>query len=498
MSMKRLALMVAAAVVWTSMAAQPAQLQRNITQIASRNPALSGATVGVSVRDAAGKEIAALNSGQRMIPASNMKLITTGTALHTLGPDYTFKTAIGYTGTVEDGILKGDVYIIGGGDPTTGAPEKDFGWLPFRNWADILHRAGIKAVDGRIIADSRLWEGYLEFGDWTYEDVGTYYGTGSGALCFYKNVVDLQVAATEVGRPVSAIQSYPETPWMHNANLGVTGPEGTGNSLYLYTTDLAPYAELRGSFAADCNPKTEHFANKFGAMTCAYYFRNYLIENGFEVTGGAADIDRQGRIRTADFVSGDYAGEPEVIGHTESVQLKDIARKTNLDSDNFYAESLFRTMAEEASGIAVYDSAKVAECAALRKLGVNPGSAVIVDGSGLSRRNGLSPGFITGYLNAMTSSPAFPAFLESLPAPGEGTLEVLFRDKPKMCRYRLKSGSMEGVLCYSGYLLDDDGTPVATVSVLVNGAAARTAQVRKAVEGILAAVEGEIAGRRRQ
>ena len=145
---------------WTTLAAQPAQIQKVITQIASRNPALSGATVGVSVRDASGKEIVALHSGQRMIPASNMKLITTGAALHSLGPDYTFKTAIGYTGEIVDGTLKGDIYIIGGGDPTLGAPEKDYGNLPFAQWLSILRKAGINTVDGRIIGDSRLWEGY--------------------------------------------------------------------------------------------------------------------------------------------------------------------------------------------------------------------------------------------------------------------------------------------------------------------------------------------------
>lgn len=484
--MKRFAIMAAAAMVWTVGAAQPNQLQKSITHTITRHPALDGAQVGVSVRDMDGKEVAQWNPQQRMIPASNMKLITTGTALHSLGSDYTFKTAIGYTGTINDGVLDGDVYIIGGGDPTLGADAKDFGRLPFSEWTGILLKAGIKAVHGRIIGDSRLWEGYLELGDWTYEDVGTYYGTGSGALSFYKNTIDLQVAATTPGESVQAVQAYPETPWMHNTNLGITGPEGTGNSLYLYTTDLAPYAELRGTFAVDRSPKTEHFANKFGALTCAYYFCNYLRSQGFEVTGGAADTDRAGRIRAADFVTAEPASEPQVIGHSESAPLRDIVRKTNLDSDNFYAEAMYRTLAEETSGIAVYDSARVAESAVLRRLGLNPGTISIVDGSGLSRRNGLSAGFITAYLNAMTKSPAFPAFLESLPMPGEGTLNVLFRDRSEqMSRFRLKSGSMEGVLCYSGYILDSGGTPLATVSVLVNGATAKTAQVRKAIEAIL-------------
>lgn len=482
--MKRvfLTILLAAATV---VAHAQGNLQQKVENIVKNSQALRGAGVAVSVADSRGKALVRYNDTQRMIPASNMKLITTGTALHSLGADYTFKTAIGYTGTIQDGTLKGDIYIVGGGDPTLGAPEKDYGRLPFSQWLGILLKAGIRNIDGRIIGDSRLWEGYLEFGDWTYEDVGTYYGTGSGALSFYKNAIDLQVAASAQGEPVQAVQTYPETPWMHNTNTAFTGPAGTGNSLYLYTTDLAPYAELRGTFAVDRSPKTEHFANKFGALTCAYYFCKYLQSQGFAVSGGAADIDRSGRIRSAQFVPGEKAASPEIIGHTESVPLKSIVRKTNLDSDNFYAEAMYRSMAEETSGVAVYDSARVAESAVLRRLGLDTGAIAIVDGSGLSRRNAVSANFLTKYLQAMTFSPAFPAFLESLPMPGEGTLDVLFRDRPQMKSYRLKSGSMEGVLCYSGYILDDGGTPLATVSVLVNGATAKTAQVRKAVEAIL-------------
>lgn len=486
MKMKRALLIIALAAASSLSASAQATLQQRITNDVKRSPALNGAGVGVIVKDMDGNTLAAVNADQRFVPASNTKLITTGTALHSLGPDYRFKTAIGYTGTISNGSLDGDIYIIGGGDPTLGADEKDFGRLPYTEWMGILLKAGIRTVNGRIIGDSRLWEGFLEFGDWTYEDIGTYYGTGSGALCFYKNAIDLNVAAgAGEGNPVQAEQTYPDTPWMHFANSGITGKEGTGNSLYLYTTDLAPQSELRGSFAQDRAPKTEHFANKFGALTCSYYFYRYLTAQGFKVTGGAADIDRTGQIRTTGFVPMGPAGDPEVIGHTESAPLADIARKTNLDSDNFYAEAIYRTMAEETSGIAVYDSARVAESAVLRKLGLNPDSVTIIDGSGLSRRNAVSAGFINDFLRAMASSPAFPAFLASIPAPGEGTLAPVLKNNPSKDRLRLKSGSMEGVLCYSGYLLDSGGTPVATISLLVNGSTAKTTQIRKALEAIL-------------
>jgi len=470
------------------------RLQQRLSGIVKQNQALSGAVVGISVKDLQGKAIAEYNATTRLTPASNTKLITTGTALHVLGADYRFKTAIGHTGTIEDGTLKGDLYIVGGGDPTVGwASGPDITPAHFHGWWLLLNKAGIKSIEGRIIGDSRLWEGYLEFGDWTYEDIGTYYGTGAGALCFYENSIDLQVAAGDsIGSPVLAEQTYPETPWMHNTNHGITGPEGTGNSLYLYTTDLAPYAELRGSFALDRAPKTEHFANKFGALTCALYFRNYLNAIGITVKGGAADIDRAGYVRTEEFVPQEKAGEPVIIGAGQSERLAEIARQTNIDSDNFFAEAIFRTMGEEATGCAVYDSARVAEKSALKDLGLNPEDITIMDGSGLSRRNAISPRFFADFLAAMTSSPAFDAFFSSLPTPGEGTLVTLLKGKPAATRYRLKSGSMEGVLCYSGYLLDGSGTPVATVSVLVNGATASTSRVRNALEAVLSTIAEEI------
>lgn len=488
MQMKRSLLIIALAAATTTGAAAQPSLQQRIERIVKQSPALKGAGVGIMVKDEKGASLAAVNADQRLVPASNLKLITTGTALHTLGADYRFKTAIGYTGTIQDGTLHGDLYIIGGGDPTIGGGDNASYALEttFRGWERIVTNAGIRRIDGNIIGDSRLWEGQLEYGDWTYEDIGTYYGTGSGALCFYKNAIDLQVAAGEgEGEPVKAVQSYPETPWMHNSNSGITGREGTGNSLYLYTTDLAPYADLRGSFATDRAPKTEHFANKFGALTCAYYFFNFLKADGIEITGAAADIDRDGLIRGTDFESLEKAGEPVRIGATQSLPLADIARQTNVESDNFYAEAIFRTMGEQATGYAVYDSARIVEKSALKKLGLNPEEATLADGSGLSRRNALSAKFLNSYLQAMISSPAFPAFLASIPTPGEGTLEPVLKNAPAKTRFRLKSGSMEGVLCYSGYLLDDDGTPVATLSILVNGATAKTAQVRKALEPIL-------------
>ena len=468
-------------------------LQQKVDEAAAGEP-LKGAVVGVMVQDMAGRTLASREAGRRMVPASNMKLVTTGTALHALGPDFRFETGLGYTGEVDaEGTLHGDVYIVGGGDPTLGvtdtvAVKPDA--LLWR-WKSLLRDAGIKRIDGRIVGDGRAYEGHLENQTWSYDDTGTYYGAGCNALCWYENAVDYQVSAGVEGEPAKIVQRYPDTPWMHFGNLSTTGPKGSGNSLYLYTTDLAPYAELRGTYSVDRKPKLEHFANKYGALTCAYYFWQNLRGTGWAVSGGYADIDRGGYVRGADFVPMDKAGTPVVVGTSLSPVLSRIVRDANVRSDNFYAEAIFRQMGEKATGIAIYDSCRVAVYDVLKSLVPDDLDGLrMEDGSGLSRLNTVSPAFMASFLRGMTRSKGFDAFLASFPKPGEGTLNTLL---PKLTaaqkdRIRVKSGSMDGVLCYSGYILDEAGKPRYVVSLMVNGATAKTQVLRETLGKLLEAL----------
>ena len=486
--------MYSGALLLTCLGLQAQTLQQKVDQAVTAEP-LKGAVVGIMVQDMSGHVVAQREAGRRMVPASNLKLITTGTALHALGPDFRFETSLGYTGEIDaDGTLHGDVYIVGGGDPTIGvidtvAVKPD---ALFWRWKSLLKDAGISRIDGRIIGDGRAYEGHLENQSWSYDDTGTYYGAGCNALSFDENAIDYAVSAGVEGEPVKVTQRYPDTPWMHFGNLTSTGPKGTGNSLYLYTTDLAPYAEMRGTFAVDRKQKLEHFANKYGALTCAYYFWQNLRSTGWTVSGGYADIDRGGYVRGRDFVPADKAGTPKLVGKSESPVLSRIVRQTNVLSDNFYAEAIFRQMGEKATGIAVYDSCRVAVADVLEDL--VPGGLEglrLEDGSGLSRLNTVSPTFLASFLRSMTRSRGFNAFLASLPKPGEGTVATLLPKLPaeKKARVRVKSGSMDGVLCYSGYILDESGNPKFVFSLMVNGATAKTAVLRDTlgtlIEGIL-------------
>ena len=442
--------------------------------------------------------MAAYNAHIRMVPASNMKLVTTGAALHAFGPEYRFKTQIAYSGNIaEDGTLHGNVYIIGGGDPTIGAADTTAYKADalFWKWKVLLQQAGIKRIDGNIIGDGSSYEGGLEHPAWDYADTWTYYGAGTSALSFYENVIDLEVSAgSKEGEKVNMRQAYPETPWLTVENQAVTGPAGTGNSLYLQTSKLSTNAVLTGTYAIDRKPKREQAANKYGALTCAHEFYKNLKATGWEVSGTYAE-------ETPDQVGGDgrktghggetpgqAGGDVKRIGETTSPALAQICRKTNYDSDNFYAEALLRAMGEAATGISVYDSCLVAINEVLEDImtgndraGANWQSGIIQkDGSGLARSNSISPEWMAGYLAAMKDN---QAFIASIPHPGEGTLYNLKNLQPN--KFRIKSGSMGGTLCYSGYVLDDDGKPITAFAIFTNNLNSKLSQVRPVLEGLI-------------
>ena len=234
--------------------------------------------VGVLAVTAKGDTIAEFNSSRKLIPASNTKLISTGLAIRGLGPSFRFSTRLGYSGYISNGTLHGDLYIIGGGDPTIASGDRMTVKTDslFAKWTRALRVAGIRKIHGHVIGDGRFFDGPIENDTWSYNDLGTDYGTGGNGLCFNRNIQTFSVSPTTVEGKVNAEVTYPATPWIEFRNCAVTARPGTGDNLYQFNTDLAPIAELRGSLAIDKGQKKESFSNKFGALTCAWEFAKYL------------------------------------------------------------------------------------------------------------------------------------------------------------------------------------------------------------------------------
>lgn len=479
--------------------------QEKIDAICARQP-LSSSAVSVFAMRMDGDTIAVKDRKLKLVPASNMKLITTGVALTELGEDFRFETRLAYSGSIVDGTLKGDLYIIGGGDPTTGARVTcaDPVDVLFSRWARILRDKGIQRIDGRVVADPRYFDCVTpENTGWTYDDLGTNYGAGATGLNFFENAQNFLITpgASEGSRP-NIEARYPLTPWILQKNTAVTGPARSRNTVYLINTELGPYIRFCGSFPIDRKGYTYEGANRFGAYTCASYFCNYLETNGIKVSGGPADIDLEGYVRSLPGFGndGDRAkaqAELSVIGRSFSAKLPDIMRETNYESDNFFAETLFKTVSKHSGRSSEYDACAEAEKAALTKMGLNPnGTVQIFDGSGLSRKNYVSTEFFVNFLMKMYSGPQADIYLSTIPQPGQrGTLEYKFSDKSQDFRSRIymKSGSMNGVYCYSGYILAPDGDPSRTVvfSILTNNVTASTWMTMPSIDSIIEALASE-------
>ena len=446
-----------------------------------------GASVSMLAVTGDGDTLLCHDSGRLLIPASNMKLVSTALAMHSLGPDYRYGTGIGYSGTIEDGTLRGDLYIIGGGDPTIGSANPIATPLDtlFGEWMGMISDTGISHIEGNIVGDGRFFSGMDGHPTWEVCDAGTYYGTGTSGLSFYENVQDFNVSAGEKpGDPVNIEPGYPETPWMEFIYSCTTGKPGTGNSLYFYPDSFYPCGEMRGTFAVDRQPRTEHAANRFPEYTLAWYFWRFLADNGIESEEGPADT---GPVFGICAMPQDSL---KIIGRTFSAPLSDIIAETNRKSNNLYAETLMKTLGKEYCGSGCYDSSYVAVRGLLEETGVTGHRTIIRDGSGLSRENLLSADFLCDLLMKMTLSPSFEDFFNSLPRPGGiGTLEYEMQSVPFSIkdRIRMKSGSMGGVRCLSGYIIPETGAreDMIIFSLLVNGYTVPLYRIQRALDSII-------------
>ena len=398
------------------------KVQRTVRALDSKGGALENSTWGILAVNFQGDTLAQLNKGKRLVPASNMKLVTTAAAYLKLGRNYTFKTQIATDGTIQDSTLVGNLYIIGGGDPLIGnlftyLPAED---VPFGKWRKVLEDNGIRRIEGNLIGDGSYFSGEMRHTDWSTEDERSKDGVVPAGLTWRGKMED----------------SLPD-----------------------------------GPFAA------------------AAYFHRWLLQNGIVVTG-VAKASQESVVYSATATHGlaqktsvndssCAASTPDsltLLGTAQSATLNHIATITNHQSDNFCAETLLKAIGKADNGSDDYDTATEALHRALAPIGMAGPSAKMrfADGSGLSRKNYLTPEFIVSLLRGMARTSVYKDYLNSLPRPGrkDGTLQTRLPKAPAPVKNRIymKSGSMNGVRCFSGYILPSDGDTRKTIafSIMVN------------------------------
>lgn len=423
------------------------------------------------------------NAAKRFVPASNMKLFTTAAALDALGPDFRYETRLYADGEVDRGTLRGALVVRGAGDPTFGGRYTGGDLtLVFRQWADSLKAAGIRRVAGPIVGDDDVFDDVHLGEGWSWDDLKWYYGAEVSGLQFGEGTVAVSVRGTTPGAP-GAVTVEPDFGYVRLVNRSTTTAGGSvqegydralGDNLFTVTSAV-PAGLVEREDLSVVNP-TDYFVS-----TMVGVFR----QRGIEVDGRAVDVDEWG-LRPR------YEGMRRVASH-RSPPLSAIAGETNAESNNLYAEHLLRTLGAHAyrGTDHVFGSARAGAAASepfLRRLGVDPESFRIADGSGLSALNRLTPVGIVGILRGMyehADRRTWDAFYRSLAVGGyTGTLKNRYSAGDARGNVHAKTGYISGARTLSGYVTSASGHTIA-FSLLCNNYTVRTSQVNRAQDQIV-------------
>lgn len=401
-----------------------------------------------------------------LAPASTLKTITSITAFRMLGDNFTWETLLGYTGSLSDGILNGDLILCGNGDPTLGSSRYDQSRADvlLNRWLSAIKKAGIRGINGRIVADDRLFGTQSLPQGWVWQDIGNYYGAGASALNWRENEFALSIKpGSRVGDPVSLTVSGMEGKYLRMVNEVTTGKVGSGDNVYAYS---APYTDLiyvRGTYGIDLK-KTIMASLPDAAYHLALEVRNKLVASSVEVSGEATTT------RRINMAGQGFYPVSTILDRYRSPTLSRVVYWLNQKSLNLYAENILRTLAvKQGKEGSTTDGVSVLKEFWNARLQVDPGSVDILDGSGLSPENRITTLTMARILLDAKNEPWFDSFYESLP---------VYNDM------KMKSGSISKVLAYAGYQTSANGTPL-VFSFIVNHFNGPTSSIREKMFSVL-------------
>ena len=391
------------------------------------------------------------------IPGSNVKLLTTAAALRQLGTSFRIRTSV-YQ--MAGGVLR----VVGRGDPSL----QD---VQLKDLAQQLKRQGIKNVQ-QLIVDDGYFRGDNINLTWDWQDVQSDYGTAVNSLILNQNAVELTLSPQQIGQPlrVSWADRIAFSQWQIE-NTSVTAGVGTKNSITVTAVLAQPLLEIKGQIAVDAEAEIIGLPIINPAQYFLAHFREALVAQGISVA-------------QASVASSQGTAEGKEVATIESPPLAKLLVETNQQSNNLYAEALLRTLGVSNSGDSTeLGVKKLVET--LTALGVNPQSYNLIDGSGLSRQNLVSPEAIVQTLKGMAQTPESSIYRASLSTAGvNGTLRRRFLNTVGVGNLQAKTSTLTGVSALSGYL-DIPGFQPVVFSLMVNQSEQSSTIQRQAIDEII-------------
>ena len=436
------------------------------------NPITGQANMSVLVQNLTTGEVIDEHRADKVVPpASVMKLLTTGAALETLGPGFKFPTVLEYTGTIDNGTLQGNLYIHGGCDPSLGWK----GRTAFLNrWVKAVKEAGILRINGAVIADMTMLDGDAQNPGWLCEDAGNYYAPGIFALNYYGNTMNIVLKSGEPGTVATVMGTEPKVEDLVFINrircdrIQYDGAfvSGLPYSKERYLTGAVP--SNLGTFGVKGDLPNP-------GLLLARHFTDRLREAGIIVQ------------READYMP-DYnpltPPRQELYIHY-SEPLSEIIKETNVNSNNLYAEALFRYLGTRYTLPGTIHNSQDILRDFWRRRGVSVQNAIIKDGCGLAPQDAVSAKAFVQLLTVMHNSPNAEAWMASLPISGKtGTLTSLCPKTPLEGRIHAKSGTIAGTKNFAGYI-DMPNGDTWVFAILINSAPGKARNVQTVIQKYL-------------
>jgi D-alanyl-D-alanine carboxypeptidase/D-alanyl-D-alanine-endopeptidase (penicillin-binding protein 4) len=427
-----------------------------------------------------------LKTGSRIIehnpylslpPASTTKLFSSFAALEILGPEYRPKTRIYREGIIVDSILKGNIWIRGGGDVSLGSRffqgSGNIGDFII-SWVDSLKKQGIKRIEGKIISDGSAF-GYGGVPDgWNWGDIGNYYGAGPSGVCVYDNSIRYSFKTGSTAGIATVLTScFPEVANLNFHNF-IRSENVSDDHSYIYG---GPFSNDRfgiGSLPLNRSNYVVRGSLPDPEDQLAQEFTKELIRQGIQVSQGSASVRKDHLQKWATYGLGF-----DLLFTHQGQKMADILKLTNMRSINLFAEGLVCLVGYEKNGNGSTESG-LKEIEKYWSNYFDTRGLYLKDGSGLSRSNGISAYHFCEMLKVADKSTLKPFFISSLPVAGRsGTLFNFCRNQAGEGRIVAKSGTMSKIKSFAGYIETKSGNRLAFALILTNFSGTSTNAVSK-------------------
>ncbi|MFD7456008.1 MULTISPECIES: D-alanyl-D-alanine carboxypeptidase/D-alanyl-D-alanine endopeptidase [unclassified Streptomyces] len=447
---------------------------------------MEGGVASVVIADTGSGEVLYQRNGStRLMPASTTKLATSAAALEILGPEYRFGTDVLAGGRQYGSVLRGDLYLRGTGDPTLLAADYD-------RLAARVAEAGIKRVEGRLVADDTRFDAERVGRGWAADDEAAYYAAQISALSvapdtdYDTGTVLVQVTPGAKAGDEPVVTLTPDTEYVDVDVRATTVAAGGAGALSVDREHGTNTVVVTGTTPVGGSGGKAWISVWEPTGYAAAVFRDALAAHGVRVTGPT----RLGR-QTPE-------GARRLAEH-RSMPLKDLLVPFMKLSNNMHAEVLTKAMGYEVSGKGSWSAGLAAVSGYLKGVGVDTAKLRQVDGSGLSRMDNFPAAQLTALLLAARAEPWYADWYRSLPVACDpdrftgGTLRTRMCGTPAAGNARAKTGSLTGASALAGYVTDAGGRELAYAIVLNNHLASSVKPLEDAIVTTLARSSAEAA-----